>query len=267
MKILTHVKECIKALLPKTLKSQHFLDELYSPPIVRSGSFAKMKYGREAVKSSLLPKLIGSYEKELELIIAKIIASNPQVVFDVGAAEGYYAVGLSTRIPECKLYAFETTARGRELINRLAQNNGVANRVEVLGHCTQELFREKCEFHKPSFIIMDIEGGEGELLSSNLRDLVRNAEILVEVHPGMVPGVDVLVKNAMLKTHNIHTIRPEPRSLSDFWKKLGLLQKLLCGKTLLAYMGEGRGNSSYWFHFVPREIGEQSLFTTKEHET
>lgn len=253
MNVTPRLKQFIKTLLPDSLRSQCHLDDLFSHPIVRSGLFAGMKYSCESVGSSLTPKLIGCYEKELSPIMERIITNNPRVVFDVGAAEGYYAVGLLTRIPECRVLAFETTAKGRELLSGLAHDNGVLDRIEILGHCTPELFREKCALLKPEYIIMDIEGGEGGLLSTDLADLVRNSEILVEVHPGFIPGVDALVSSAMGKTHKVYAIHSERRLLSDYWKRLGALPMMLCGRTLLAFMDENRGSTSYWLHLVPRK--------------
>src|SRR5438876_11547620 len=62
---------------------------------VSNGSFRGMAYVPEAVGSSLLPKLIGSYEQEITPAIEEMVAKRPPRIIDIGAAEGYYAVGLA----------------------------------------------------------------------------------------------------------------------------------------------------------------------------
>lgn len=50
-----------------------------------------------------VPNLVGSYESELHLQIEQLILERPQVVIDVGCAEGYYAVGLAQRLPDATI--------------------------------------------------------------------------------------------------------------------------------------------------------------------
>jgi hypothetical protein len=53
-----------------------------------------MNYGSiGALCSTFIPKIIGSYECELHPAIEEIIVNNYAEVWDVGCAEGYYAVG------------------------------------------------------------------------------------------------------------------------------------------------------------------------------
>ena len=62
---------------------------------VTSGPFAGMRYIDASFGSAYIPKLLGTYEQELSNVLAGIIAKRPKAVVDVGAAEGYYAVGLA----------------------------------------------------------------------------------------------------------------------------------------------------------------------------
>src|SRR4051812_19305855 len=62
---------------------------------VLQGPFAGMQYVTESYGSQLVPKLLGSYENELHDLVEQIVAQRPKIVIDIGAAEGYYAVGLA----------------------------------------------------------------------------------------------------------------------------------------------------------------------------
>ena len=82
-----------------------------------------------------MPKLVGSYEAELHGVIEQIVATDYQVVVDVGCAEGYYANGLARRLPSARVYAFDTDPEARHLCEAMAALNGVEKRVIVGGKC------------------------------------------------------------------------------------------------------------------------------------
>ena len=74
--------------------------------IVRNGPFAGMRYpGVQSVCSTIVPKLIGCYEKELHSVIELICSQQYNSVVDIGCAEGYYAVGLAMRLQNAQLFA------------------------------------------------------------------------------------------------------------------------------------------------------------------
>src|ERR1700722_2566319 len=73
---------------------------------VRTGPFAGMRYGSVSVGSAYIPKLLGIYERELSSFIEAACLKRPDLIVDVGAAEGYYAVGLAVRNPTAKVIAF-----------------------------------------------------------------------------------------------------------------------------------------------------------------
>ncbi len=74
---------------------------------VRAGPFAGMRYVDTSVGSCFIPKLLGTYERELASKVEWICRQQPELVVDIGAAEGYYAIGLAMRIPAARVVAFE----------------------------------------------------------------------------------------------------------------------------------------------------------------
>ena len=91
-------------------------------PVVRSPACGTSP---DAHGSMLLPKLVGSYEAELVAVIGAVVAAHPPVVVDLGAAEGYYAVGLARALPNAEVHAFELDEQARRACQRLADLNGV----------------------------------------------------------------------------------------------------------------------------------------------
>jgi precorrin-6B methylase 2 len=249
--ISTKFKGFLKSLLPPEWTSQYYLEELYDPPVVRAGIFRGMKYVRESVCSSLLPKFIGCYEKELVPVFEALLERKPKLILDIGAAEGYYAVGLARLLPDCKVIAFETTPEGRRLIGEMAVLNHLDSRIDIRGECTPEDFRALVAKNRPDFVLMDIEGAEADFITADAANLLGETELLIEVHPLAVANVEKDILAAAEKTHFSKRITPLPRIVSDYWRTFNLFQRAFCGKTLTAFMGEGR-SASHWLWLTPR---------------
>ena len=72
---------------------------------IAEGFFKGMIYHPVATCGNPGNKLIGTYEKELLPNLIVLHDNPPKCVFDVGAAEGYYAVGCAVRWKDCEVYA------------------------------------------------------------------------------------------------------------------------------------------------------------------
>src|SRR5947209_15685441 len=83
--------------------------------VVQNGPFTGMQYVERSIGSSLMPKLLGSYEANLQPVIEEIIRRAPATIVNVGCGEGYYAVGLARRLPHARVYAFEADPTGQAL--------------------------------------------------------------------------------------------------------------------------------------------------------
>jgi 2-polyprenyl-3-methyl-5-hydroxy-6-metoxy-1,4-benzoquinol methylase len=86
----------------------------------RSGPFMRMQYLEEATGSVFFAKLLGTYELEINPAVEWIISYEPDLVIDVGCAEGYYAVGLATRCRSARVIGFDIESRARRLTAKLA---------------------------------------------------------------------------------------------------------------------------------------------------
>ncbi len=165
-----------------------------------------MRYPAEAVGSALTPKLMGTYESEVAGVVESIVAMAPDHVVVVGAAEGYYAVGLLMRCAALQVTAFETSAVGRERCVELAQANGVAERLVVLGNCQPEDLTQILQERKTQGVIMDVEGDEQALLNPVLCPGLSEIWVLVETHDALVPSMTTEISDRFADTHDLETI-------------------------------------------------------------
>jgi hypothetical protein len=220
---MSYWKKIARCLMPTSLKMSIFCPKFINNRVkactgmrVASGPFQGMYYIQDSVGSVLVPKLIGIYECELHEVVEELVKSNVSKIIDIGAAEGYYAVGLAIRLADAQVIAFETEAEGRNLLVKLAKKNEVSDRIRILGECSVADFRNALDTSSKTAIICDVEGAESFLLDPDQIPKLREASILVELHPGKSPGINILLRQRFESTHNIQVIVQEPRTATDF---------------------------------------------------
>jgi hypothetical protein len=177
--------------------------------VVQGGPFCGMSYLSEAVCSSLVPKLLGSYEAELHDVLAEIVSLDYDTVIDVGCAEGYYAVGLALRLPRARVYAFDIDPRARELCTKLAQANEVADRVMVEGECDHA--RLNSLIRGRTLIVCDCEGCELQLLNPELVAGLTQSDVVVELHDMITPDITPTIIARFETTHKITLVDSQER--------------------------------------------------------
>jgi hypothetical protein len=176
---------------------------------VAAGPFAGMSYVKGAVCSAYLPKVIGSYEEEIQSSIMEAIAAGYQNIIDVGCAEGYYAVGLAVRTPGAKVYAFDSDPTARALCEELARANGVSERVTILGACDAASLASVPL--AGSLLICDCEGYEFELLRPDLIPALRECDLIVELHDFVDSRITSEITRRFAETHEISMVASRER--------------------------------------------------------
>lgn len=181
-----------------------------SGPLVLSGPFKGMDYSVRASEGSRAARLIGAYEASLAPVIDAIIARGYDLVVDVGCAEGYYAVGLARRMPQARVMARDADPKAQALCAALVALNGVGDRVEIGGRMDHADF-DICHGAR-AVVICDIEGAEADLLDPVRAPGLMAADILVETHDCLTPGLSHLIATRFAATHHVQLIG---RKLND----------------------------------------------------
>jgi hypothetical protein len=154
-------------------------------------------------------KLLGFYEQELQPLVEAVIEWKPDVVLNVGCAEGYYAIGMAKRIPDAKSFAYDLDPLAQIACKTARDINRVD--VVVLGFCTDAELRERTQKAERPFMLIDCEGGERELLLSNEYSYP-NARIIVECHDFVDRSITSSLRGKFSKTHSIQTVKQEGRN-------------------------------------------------------
>jgi hypothetical protein len=191
------------------------------------------------------PKLLGSYELELRGAIEAAIAAAPARVVNLGAGEGYFAVGFALRLPDAHVVAFEAQTDKHDLLAQIAERNGVRDRVEIEGACDLAALRAGLE--PGTLIFCDVDGAERELLDPAAIPELTTCTLIVELHDQLVPGVSALVRERFAATHEIEAIPAQERFVGDF-PELGDIPLV----TRQLAISEFRDHPSDWLAMTPR---------------
>jgi hypothetical protein len=194
----------------------------------------------------LSPKLLGIYELELHDAVERLIARSPDVVLNVGAADGYYAVGLARRLPEARIVAFDLDEQKLTALAGLAELNGVRDRIEVVaGRCDHQTLESR--LGPRSAVVCDIDGGEKDLLRPDLAPSLAQTWLLVEVHDHLAPGTYDAVRAAFAGSHEIAEIAGQAREIGEF-PELDFMPWV----TRRLAIDEFRGREMGWLELTPR---------------
>ena len=194
---------------------------------VLNGPFAGMDYAVGATEGARAARLLGSYEVSLAPVFEAVMARSYPQIIDVGCAEGYYAVGLALRLPQARVWARDTSLRAQALCQDNAVRNGVADRVEVGGEMSWQDF-DRCRDQR-TFVLCDIEGGEEMLLDPVAAPGLSVADILVECHDCLRPGLTDKIAARFASTHQITRFGRDlaPQMLPSWMERLSDLDRLI----------------------------------------
>ena len=210
-----------------------------------NGPFKGMEYVDAQTEGALIPRLLGTYECELHPYIARFAADGLDCVIDVGCAEGYYAVGLARMMPNVAVYAYDIDEAAREACARLAERNGVADRVMVGGEFKPDGFEAFKD--RRCLVLVDIEGAEDDLLRPDLSPALAHMPLIVETHDVYRKGVLDRLVERFSPTHDILRLDPQAKTLPlpDFLKGAGHLDQLLA-------VWEFRIQATPWLVMTPK---------------
>jgi len=214
--------------------------------IVQHGPFAGMQCTSAVGGSGILPRLIGSYEAELHDAIYQFADRGYQRVVNIGCGEGYYAVGLARLLPAAHVFALDSDPSAQAFCRSLAQLNGVADRITIMGHCTPDMLHDLAQ--PGTLIFCDCEGSEFELLDPIAVPQLLHCDILVELHDFIRPAISSALPDRFQSTHITRII---PQTTRDP-RAYATLESFTDFERVFA-LCEFRGGSTPWGLFLAKE--------------
>ena len=215
--------------------------------VVQSGPFKGMALPRESAwkETNLAPLLLGCYEEEIHGLIDQQVNRmkdwdrSPNIVV-VGAAEGYYAIGMKRLMPKANVYAIEPSNESLSILKEAA----AANHADIIvGAQLGEVFSA------PDLVLMDCEGAEVEYLDYEKFPALVNAHILVEVHNLINQDTANILLDRFRGTHRVVMYMEGPRDPNRF----ACLSGMSSDYRWMA-VSEGRPCLMSWFSMTPKGV-------------
>lgn len=192
-------------------------------------------------------KLLGEYENELHSFLEKAIASKPDLVINVGCAEGYYTVGMGIRLPGVKLHGVDINQNAVKVSTMNALANAVTNLETHQGEIDHEWLDDKCKMPAKPFLVIDCEGYELTLLDPEKVPSLVKATMVVESHDCAIAGITEELIKRFSATHEIQAIE---QSFKDPYQFEFLKELSDCDKWALVH--EGRPSTMTWLCMTPK---------------
>lgn len=193
-------------------------------------------------------KLLGVYEDELHDWIYDAVESNPDLVMNIGCAEGYYAVGLCRLLPNVAAMAVDIDIKANSAISENLMAN-VINGLDVyVRRATCEWIEDRLNLTEKPLIVMDCEGEEITLLDPNCVPSLLKTRVIVECYDTPLDSItDTLIK----RFSATHTIQQTISQYKDPYQFEFLKEFSDSDKCCL--VNECRATSATWLYMVPKK--------------
>ena len=193
--------------------------------------------------------ILGLYEQELLRSLTDI-PGRYKAFIDLGAADGYYGVGVLVGGLFERAWCYEQSEKGRESIRRNSLLNKVDDRVTIMGLAEENFYKDiPADIRTKSVLFIDIEGGEFSLLTKDVLAGFKDSIIFIELHDWFFDdGAEKLaaLKKRASDLFRITEIRMGARDLSKFAELEQFSDDdrwLLCS--------EGRAQAMTWLKLDP----------------
>lgn len=193
-------------------------------------------------------KLLGVYEDELHPFIEHAISAHPDLVVNVGCAEGYYSVGVALRLPDATNIAVDINPSAVDICSKNFEVNKVSKYECLLRPTNAVWLGQTLAKGQRPLLVMDCEGAELELLDPAQAPALTHTTILVECHDCVTPGIRDELVQRFETSHSITNIDQKFKDpyQFDFLKTLSD-----CDKWALVH--EGRPSAMTWLYMVPKQ--------------
>lgn len=171
---------------------------------VFAGPFRGMELIEEILNSLFTPQLLGTYEWEIHDAIEDAIAKPYKHIVNIGCSYGYYAVGFARRMPDVIVHAYDIDETSREQCKKMAEMNGVADRVIISDRIEGADFEKFA--NEETLLFVDIEGDEDDLLNPQKFEALQKMDVIVEMHDNNSSDLSVMIPARFSPTHNVKVL-------------------------------------------------------------
>jgi ribosomal protein L11 methylase PrmA len=214
--------------------------------IIQHGPFAGLKLAPEWCwgDGDHAAKLLGIYECELYDATLSHLNNKPDLIANIGCAEGFWGVACASKI-DADLFFVDVEPRALELAGKNAQLNDIkyAGTTEF----DTDKFNAFLNKYNNPFVFMDCEGAELDYLDPVKVPEIIRASVVVETHDCFIEGVSATVAERLADSHDIQVIMQGAKNpcvdpINDFGDE---------DKWIL--VNENRPHTMFWLSMSPKQ--------------
>jgi len=223
------------------------LSKIYGSTI-QYGPFKGMKIAKEKsweLDYGLTTKILGTYEEKVVNKLIKFSKKNNTFI-DIGAADGFYVVGMAFKNFFKYIYAFEVNSQSRKIIKLNHKLNKCKQHIKIKSEANYLSLKRIVKLRKKCTILIDIEGAEFDLLSLKVLKVLKDCNIICELHKLRGKKYYDLIENSK-KIFKSSLIRRSSYNPSKFKE----LDSFRDDERLLA-ISEGRKFNQEWLILTPK---------------
>lgn len=155
------------------------------------------------------------------------------MILDVGAADGFYAIGFAIRMHATQVVGVDTDRSARNATQNFALENCGYN-VQVKSMCTTAWIRDHV---KPnSLIFLDYKGYGMTLFDDEAAPVLTECDKVIELHERAPAGVDSTIRSRLGNTHDVRVVTYVDHS-PDLFREF----EVVTSEMRAAVIREGRG--------------------------
>ena len=221
---------------------------------VRYGRFKGMTLDSHAWwgQLNLGSMMLGVYEKEVQEALFDPRFDDRDVFVCLGAADGYYPIGLCLAGRARKSYAFELSEAGQDVIASNARKNDVADRIEIFGDAGSDLLENLSGVDfRNAIVLVDIEGAEFSVFNENTLQELSKCVFIIEVHNWIENFIEkytgfIQTVSCYFEISIIEPVEKDILSFRELDEFTDDNRYLLCS--------EGRPNKMRFLRLIPKSI-------------
>ena len=220
--------------------------------IIAYGPFKGMKLNKNIwwSKNDRITQTLGIYEEHILDKLIEFQGEGAARLIDVGAADGYFAVGMAYAGIYKEVFAFEIEKKGQERIIENAAENHCQSKIKVQGEANHSSIQDALDNEKISTVLIDIEGAEYRFLDDEMLKLLSGNFVICELHPwasmnGNEFQNDLLSRSS--KYFNLSIIKREYYNPNHFQE----FEDFSDDERLIA-VSEGRRMNTSWMVLTPK---------------
>jgi predicted O-methyltransferase YrrM len=180
-------------------------------------------------QTSLAGKLLGTYEKGVVENLSRVLREYEiDTVVNLGAADGYLAIGAGINKRVKRLVCYEINEQSHKILTENASLNGIQHKLEIHNEATEATVSSlDLSQSNAALFVIDIEGAEFDLITPTLLKYIANNSLIIELHDATSPKAKKL-KELLQKYYNVKEIAQDNCISSiEFLKQYSDLERAL----------------------------------------